>query len=252
MPLLPFKRAPMMRDQEIRALLGALGLSGDAVDKPLAVLSGGETKRVALAELLLTDANCLFLDEPTNHLDIPSRESVEEALETYPGTIVMVTHDRYLVDRLADRVLWIEGGRTKLTLGNYTEMRAEAVAKKRAVEQAAKDAAKAARHERADKGSGKGSGKREHKRGRKGKRSGSGQGQGADSGKKRYRQFKGSVQKLEAEIEKRQARLEELTAKMETPEVYDSPEKARDLGFEYTEVEAELAELESDWLDRAS
>ncbi|MFN2227207.1 MAG: ABC-F family ATP-binding cassette domain-containing protein [Anaerolineae bacterium] len=91
---------------EARSFLGRFLFSGDDVFKPLADLSGGERSRVALARLVLQRANFLLLDEPTNHLDIPSQEILEEVLDDFEGTIVLVTHDRYLVDRLATQ-LWI-------------------------------------------------------------------------------------------------------------------------------------------------
>ncbi|MEJ2209532.1 MAG: ATP-binding cassette domain-containing protein [Anaerolineae bacterium] len=91
---------------EARSFLARFLFSGDDVFKPIADLSGGERSRVALARLVLERANFLLLDEPTNHLDIPSQEILEEVLDEFEGTIVLVTHDRYLVDRLATQ-LWI-------------------------------------------------------------------------------------------------------------------------------------------------
>jgi ATP-binding cassette subfamily F protein 3 len=91
---------------EARTFLGRFLFTGDDVFKPIGDLSGGEQSRVALAKLVLLRANFLLLDEPTNHLDIPSQEVLEDVLDDFPGTIVLVTHDRYLVDRLASQ-LWI-------------------------------------------------------------------------------------------------------------------------------------------------
>ncbi len=105
--------------EEGRALLGRLGLGGDAGDKPVEAFSGGERRRIMLARLMARSADCLFLDEPTNDLDIPSREGLEEVLSAYGGAMIVVSHDRYLLQRLADKVLWIHGGTATLLDGGY-------------------------------------------------------------------------------------------------------------------------------------
>jgi len=97
---------PKLKRSQARNLLARFLFTGDTVDRPIEVLSGGERGRVALAKLALEGANFLLLDEPTNHLDIPSQEVLEEALETFPGTILLVSHDRYLIDALATQV-WV-------------------------------------------------------------------------------------------------------------------------------------------------
>ncbi|HEY2788456.1 MAG TPA: ABC-F family ATP-binding cassette domain-containing protein [Gaiellales bacterium] len=94
-----------------RDLLGLFLFSGDDVEKPVAALSGGERRRLALARTVVSGANFLMLDEPTNHLDIESREALEDALLGFPGTVLLVSHDRALIEALATRTLAIEGGR---------------------------------------------------------------------------------------------------------------------------------------------
>lgn len=106
--------------EKARTLLGGMLFSGDEVLKKIAYLSGGEKARIAILKLLLTGANFLILDEPTNHLDIESRFIIEEMLENYPGTILMVSHDRYFVDQIATQILAIENGVVKHYLGNYS------------------------------------------------------------------------------------------------------------------------------------
>ena len=96
--------------QEARALLGRLGLGGDAGDKPVDAFSGGERRRIMLARLMARSADLLFLDEPTNDLDIASREALEAVLDSYGGAMLVVSHDRYLLRRLAERVLWLQDG----------------------------------------------------------------------------------------------------------------------------------------------
>ena len=110
--------------EEARALLGRLGLGGDATDKPVEAFSGGERRRIMLARLMARSADLLFLDEPTNDLDIPSREALEDVLAGYGGAMVVVSHDRYLLQRLAERVLWLRDGTATLLDGGYERFEA--------------------------------------------------------------------------------------------------------------------------------
>jgi ATP-binding cassette subfamily F protein 3 len=105
----------------VRGLLGAFLFSGDAVEKRVGVLSGGERSRLALAKLLLEPMNCLLLDEPTNHLDLTAKEVLLDALLAYGGSIVIVAHDRYILDRLPTQVIEVGHGRAVRYLGNYED-----------------------------------------------------------------------------------------------------------------------------------
>jgi ATPase subunit of ABC transporter with duplicated ATPase domains len=96
--------------------------SGDAMDKPVSVLSGGEKARLALAKFMLTPATMLILDEPTNHLDIPSKEMLESALKQFDGAVLAVSHDRYFLRQVATRVVTIEGGQVIDWQGDYEYM----------------------------------------------------------------------------------------------------------------------------------
>jgi ATP-binding cassette subfamily F protein 3 len=107
----------------VRSLLGAFLFSGDTVEKRVGVLSGGEKSRLALAKLLLEPRNCLLLDEPTNHLDLTAKEVLLDALRAYGGTIVIVAHDRYLLDELPTQVLEVGDGRAVRYVGNYEDYR---------------------------------------------------------------------------------------------------------------------------------
>ena len=106
---------------QARMLLGRFLFSGDQVEKPVSVLSGGERRRLALARIVVSGANFLILDEPTNHLDIESREALEDALASFPGTILLVSHDRALIEALATRTIAIEDGRLRLREGAFGE-----------------------------------------------------------------------------------------------------------------------------------
>src|SRR5947209_13154860 len=107
---------------ELRGFLARFLFTGDDVYKHVADLSGGEKGRLALAKLIYSRVNVLVLDEPTNHLDIPSRESLEEALDAYDGTIIAISHDRYFLDRVATQILALDGeGHAEHYHGDYTE-----------------------------------------------------------------------------------------------------------------------------------
>ena len=113
--------APIHMVPAIRNILGGFLFSGDDVDKPVRVLSGGERTRLAVARMLLRPSNTLLLDEPTNHLDLDSKDVLLEALEDFGGTLIFVSHDRYFVDKLASKVIEIRDGQAIIYPGNYEE-----------------------------------------------------------------------------------------------------------------------------------
>src|SRR5213596_813179 len=113
--------APDAARTRLRTILGSFLFSGDTVDKKIAVLSGGEKARLALAKMLVRPAALLCMDEPTNHLDLASREVLEQALATFPGTIVFISHDRYFINRLATTIVEIVRGTLTRHLGNYDD-----------------------------------------------------------------------------------------------------------------------------------
>ena len=115
------RAAVKVPEVELRSLLGCFLFSGDDVFKPLGVLSGGERNRYALARILVSPSNFLLLDEPTNHLDMRAKDVLLEALAAFSGTVVFVSHDRYFIDRLATRVLEVEGGTVTSHEGNYED-----------------------------------------------------------------------------------------------------------------------------------
>jgi ATP-binding cassette subfamily F protein 3 len=113
--------APIQMVPQVRNILGGFLFSGDDVDKPARVLSGGERTRLAVARMLLRPSNTLLLDEPTNHLDLDSKDVLLEALEDFGGTLIFVSHDRYFVDRLATKIIDVGGGQALVYPGTYEE-----------------------------------------------------------------------------------------------------------------------------------
>jgi ATP-binding cassette subfamily F protein 3 len=143
---------PDWTNEEVRRLLGRFLFTGDTVFKPVGALSGGEKARLALAKMLLRPANLLILDEPTNHLDIPAKEMLEESLQNYDGTAIVVSHDRYFISQVANKIVEIRDGEFRVYLGDYhyyldkiAEEKEQAKLAAITAEKAAKKAAKAAK-----------------------------------------------------------------------------------------------------------
>jgi len=116
------RAAPISEGEAVSRLMKFL-FSYEQVRRPLSTLSGGEWTRLQLLLLMLRGANCLLLDEPTNHLDIDSVEMLEDSLERFDGTAVFVSHDRYFLDRMADRILEVGGGDVRSTEGGWSYWR---------------------------------------------------------------------------------------------------------------------------------
>jgi len=204
--------------EKTRGFLGRFLFSGDDVFKLIGDLSGGERSRVALAKLTLAGANFLLLDEPTIHLDIASREILEEVLSDFEGTILLVSHDRYLINALATQVWVIEDGELRVYDGNYSDYEEQ-----RSKEQGAR-------------------GKKQEKRGKK--REARSQRQGA-GGKKREARAK----ELEEEIAALEAQLAALSEELVAASAAQDVKSLRELGSEYQRVDEELQRLLTQWAE---
>jgi len=146
------EEVPLWKTEEVRGLLGKFLFSGDNAYKKVESLSGGEKARLALAKMLLGANNFLILDEPTNHLDIPAKETLEEALKSFDGSVIVVSHDRYFISQVATKIVEIQDGQLVLYHGNYNyylelkeKQKLKALAAKGAAEKAAKDAERRAK-----------------------------------------------------------------------------------------------------------
>ena len=113
---------PNLKEVEIRNYLAGFLFTGDDVFKKISDLSGGEKSRISLLKLMLSKSNFLFMDEPTNHLDIASKEVLEDAICSYDGTVFVISHDRYFLNKVPDRIFELKDGEFKEYLGNYDYM----------------------------------------------------------------------------------------------------------------------------------
>lgn len=211
--------------QEIRNLLGSFLFSGDDIDKPVAVLSGGEKSRLALLKTLLRAPNMLILDEPTNHLDMRTREVFQEALTEYHGTVLLVSHDRFFLDNVVNRILELRDGRHYDYYGNYTFFM-EKRAMDAATPQTPADAPTPA--ESGDK------------RGRRIREKSKQQ--------ERYlRQLQRRRSQAEERIMELETRKQELEEQLCAREIYADPDKAGPLGAELDRISTDLDGCYEEW-----
>lgn len=217
-----------MSDLEIRSILGSVRMVGENVFKPISVISGGERAKLCFAIMMLERGNVLILDEPTNHLDIDTKEVLEKALCDYDGTIIFVSHDRYLLNRLATRILEITPDSVESFNGGFDEYM-EVKRSKQLAEEKQLEAQKAekAKQEAAEK-SVKAYRSKEQR--------------SADA-KKRNR-----IRELEKEIEKLEAEMQALQEEMASPEVCQDYQLMQEKCAEFEQKKLLSAEYSDEWL----
>src|SRR5512139_994805 len=214
--------SPGMLPYQGREYLGKYLFSGDDVFKLVSMLSGGERGRLALAKLALEDTNLLLLDEPTNHLDIPSQEVLQSVLDSYTGTILLVTHDRYLVDALATQIWEINPDESQMTAfnGTYSQMKEE---REKEVARLSEQQVEKLENRNAN----------------------------IEARKAKSRETKeerrriAQLQELENRIAELESTLANLSAQLESPFV--KPDEVRKIGTEYERVQKEMDEKLDEW-----
>jgi len=226
------RAAPDLGQTRLRTILGTFLFSGDAVEKKISVLSGGEKARVALAKMLVRPAALLCLDEPTNHLDLASREVLEAALASFPGTIVFISHDRYFINRIATQVVEVMRGTLVTYLGtydDYLDARARAVEAVTPPPRPEPTVPARPPHELAPRSSGPGSSRR------------------TTRVTKDVRELRRRLEDVERQIHELEARLGEIGERLGDPALYADGERVRTVAAERKSAEEQVTWLMREW-----
>jgi ATP-binding cassette subfamily F protein 3 len=220
---------PNITPGQLRRLLARFGIRGDMAFQKVGVMSGGEKSKVALARLAARNVNVLILDEPTNHLDLWARASLEEALQSFEGTLLFVSHDRYFLDRVAKSVIVLEPDRWRFHAGNYSDfeqfrhnLEAEfATQRKQVSSERERDAAN---------------------------NSAPTESKTAGNTTRRKRKFPyRKVEEIESEIADNESLVEQLEAEMADPAIHRNGDRAREITQQYTETKSRLERLYQHW-----
>jgi len=261
--------APEAQISRLRTILGSFLFSGDTVEKKVAVLSGGEKARLALAKMLARPAALLCMDEPTNHLDLASKEVLEEALAGFTGTIVFISHDRYFINRIATQVVEVDHGRLTTHLGTYDDYlahKAQGPASRPPVDPTETTRSTAPKPKPADQAGAR----------RISRVSAAGGSAGAISGPPQMKSLKNETEDtthdktadrkkstksfdreikaikvrlgtVETQIHEMEARLQEIGLALADPDLYRDGERARDIAQARRDTEERVAWLMKEW-----
>ena len=219
--------------RNLRTVLGSFGFPGDAADRMVRDLSGGERTRLALARTMFEPVNLLVLDEPTNHLDLPSCDVLEDALTAYPGTVLLVTHDRHLIRNVSDAIIDVRNGGATWYEGVPEEILTPA--------DPSKVAAAGASLSRASTGGERRTADSEAGGGRKTAR------QASAKARQNTNELRKRVQKLERALEKAEAEVAELQAQLADPDIYDRPEEVHRLATLHDAAKDRAVALMDEW-----
>ena len=216
---------PSLTETRVRSMLAAFLFTGDDVYKRISSLSGGEQSRISLLKLMLSNANFLFLDEPTNHLDIESKEVLENALNVYEGTVFFISHDRYFINKLADKVLVLTEDGIREFLGNYDYYQEKLQHEKEDRERNQSEASQSNVTRTQIKAQQKKDKEKE----------------------KEYRKLKKSVTDTEQRISEIESEIENCHQQLCLEEIYSNPEMTKKVTEEKNRLETELAEAFEKW-----
>ncbi len=211
-------RFPAMEQSDVRGALGMFLFTGDDVYQPIRTLSGGERGRVALTILMLRHDNLLLLDEPTNHLDMDSREVLENALSDFSGTIITVSHDRYFINRIADRIIEMQPNGITMYLGNYDEYLEKKNAPKEVISEVGKTRTMIEKEKKKEKLS--------------------------RQAEKQLLQKRNLAEKA---VMEKEAEIAELESHLSDSGLYQNTEKALAIQLHYQKAQKELEELYQEW-----
>lgn len=228
--------APGESETRLRTILGCFLFQGDDVFKKVSVLSGGEKSRLALARMLLSPANFLIFDEPTNHLDMQSKNILQQALDQYEGTFMIVSHDRDFLDPIVNKVLEVQPGYIKTYLGNVSYY----LNKKKEEEEELK--VEPNEQTPSHEGGNNQLSRKEERRIEAKKR---------QTKYKKLKPLQNRLEKIESRIEKLEERKTEIENAMADSDFYDDSEQVRQTTMEYDKLKAELVDVYSEWEELA-